>query len=172
MLYVCLFILYDQDDPFLDLFFLFVVIVVVAFIVFRNHLLGMDWLVVIPLGTITCLPEGGEGVDVVSFVKFSPLIRCHCCWARSSQELPIWEILVCRNPCGHYHMPSGGNSRPGWVVLCRVSFVQLYRLFCCCYWCANSCPEPPFWKVCVCCNPSGHYHLRPGREERSYFELS
>ena len=66
---LCVFLssLYDQDIPFLDFFVLFVIIVV-AVIVVRNHLLGMDWSVVIPMDTIISLPERRVGVGGVSFV--------------------------------------------------------------------------------------------------------
>ena len=123
---VCLCILYNQDVPFLEFFVLFVVVVVVvvvAAIVIKNHLLGMDWLVAIPLGTIICLPERGEGVGGVSFVRLSPLICCHFCHAHSRGELLIWKGLVCRNPSGHYYLPTRGRSGHGWIVICRVSFV-------------------------------------------------
>ena len=33
-------------------------------------LYGRDWYVVIPLGTIICLPEGGSGVGGVYFAEF------------------------------------------------------------------------------------------------------
>ena len=62
---VCYYIaLYDQDASLLDFFAVFVVVVVTV-IVFGNHLLGMDWLVVIPLGTIICLQARELGVDGV-----------------------------------------------------------------------------------------------------------
>ena len=64
---VCLYSLYDQDVSFIDFFVLFVV-VVVAVIVVDNHLLGMDWSVVIPLGTLVYLPTRGAGVGGLSFV--------------------------------------------------------------------------------------------------------
>ena len=44
------------------------VVIVVAFIVGGNCLSGRDWYVVISLGTIICLSEGGAG-DRVSFVR-------------------------------------------------------------------------------------------------------
>ena len=68
MFCICLYSLYNQDASFRDFFVLFV-IVVVAVIVVGNHLLGMDWLVVIPLGTIIYLQAGGAGVGGVSFVR-------------------------------------------------------------------------------------------------------
>ena len=48
---VFLSILYDQDSPFLE-FVVLLVVVVVSVIVVGNQLLGMDWSVLIPLGTI------------------------------------------------------------------------------------------------------------------------
>ena len=64
---VCLSSLYDQNFPSLDFVILFVV--VVAVIVVANHLLGMDWSVLIHMGTIICLLTRGAGVGGVSFVR-------------------------------------------------------------------------------------------------------
>ena len=64
---VCLHSLYKKDAPFLEVVVLFVFIIV-AVIVFGNHLLGMYWSVVIPLGTIICLLAIGPGVGGVSLV--------------------------------------------------------------------------------------------------------
>ena len=61
---VCLSSLYYQDVPFLDFVVLFV-IVVVAVIVVGSQIWGMDWSVVIPLGTIICLLARGAGVGGV-----------------------------------------------------------------------------------------------------------
>ena len=119
---VCLSSLYYQYVPFLDFVVLFV-IAVVAVIVVWNYLLGMDWSVVIPLGTIIFLSARGADVDGVSFVRLSPLIHHYCCRAHSRRELPIWKGLVCRNPSGHHYLTPGGRSRRGWNVLCRFSFV-------------------------------------------------
>ena len=90
---VCLSIIYNQDVPFLDFFVSFVVAVVVAVIVVRNQLLGLDWLVVIPLGTIICLPERGAAMVGVSFVQISPLILRHPHHSHSRGESPIWTII-------------------------------------------------------------------------------
>ena len=96
--------LYDQDVPFLDFVVLFIV-VFVAVIVVGNHLLGMDWSVVIPLGTIICLPERGAGVGGVPFVRLSPRILRHRRCTHIRGESPIWKGLVCRNPSGHHCLP-------------------------------------------------------------------
>ena len=61
---VCLSSLYEQYFPLLEIIVLFVVIVVAAIVV-GDHILGMDWSVVIPLGTIICLKSIGEGVGGV-----------------------------------------------------------------------------------------------------------
>ena len=64
---VCLYSLYDQNFPSLDFVILFVV--VVAVIVVANQLLGMDWSVLIHMGTIIYLLARGAGVGGVSFVQ-------------------------------------------------------------------------------------------------------
>ena len=107
----------------------------------------------------------------VSFVKLSPIISCHWRRAYSHVSLPIWKRLVCRNPTGHHYLPPGGRIGRGWSVLCRVSCVRLYPLFCCrrrC--CTHSCQESPLGKGWVGCNPSENYHMLPG--ERSGNGLS
>ena len=158
--------LYDQDLPFLDYVNLFIAVVAV-FIVVGNHLLKMDWSVVIPQGNIICIPVRGSGVGGVSFVQLSPLIYCHRCSAHSRGKSPICKGLVCRNPSGHHYLPPGGRGRRGWSVLFRVSFVQLYPIFCRCRRRAHSFPELLLGKGWVGCNPSGHYHMRPrGRSRR------
>ena len=101
---VCLSILYDQYFPFLDFVVLFVV-VIVAFIVFGNHLLVMDWSVVIPLGTTICLPYRGAGVVGVSFVRILPLTIFYLRRAHSHGELHIWKGLICRNLSGYHYLP-------------------------------------------------------------------
>ena len=63
---VCLFSLYDQYPPLLV--FAVILVIVVAVIVFGYHLLGIDCLVNIALGTIICLPERGAGMGGMSFV--------------------------------------------------------------------------------------------------------
>ena len=169
---VCLSSLYDQDSPFFDFVVLFIV-VVVANIVVRNHLLGMDWSVVTPLGTITYLPERWVGVGGVSFVRLSSLICCHLRHVHSCGELPIWKGLVCRNPSGHHYLPPNGRSWFGSSVIWRVYFVQLYPLFHRRRRHAHSCGESPFGEWWVCHNPSGHYHLSPsGRSGRGLSCLS
>ena len=129
MLCVCLSSLYDQYFPFLLFFVLFVIILAVV-IAIRNHLLGMYWLVVIPLVTIISLPVGESGVGGVSFVQLSPLIRRHNRLVRSRQESPIWKGLVCCNNSGHYRLPPGWRRGRVWSVISRVSFVQHSRIFC------------------------------------------
>ena len=121
---LCVFLssLYDQDVPFLELFVFFVV-VVVAVTVVGNHLRGIDWWVIIALGTTICLPARVAGVGGVSFVQISTLICCYCRRAHIRGGLPIWKVLVCRNPSGHHYTTPGGRSGCGWSVLCRVSFV-------------------------------------------------
>ena len=89
ILCVCLSRLYDQDVPFLDFVVLFIIVVVVTVIVVGNHLLGIDWSVVIPLGTAPYLPARGVDVDGVSFVRLSPIILCHRRCAHSRGEFPI-----------------------------------------------------------------------------------
>ena len=96
--------LYDQYVPFLEFVFLFVV-VVVAVIFFGNHLLWMDLSVVIPQGTIVCLPMRGSGVVGVSFVRLSPLILFHRRCAHSHGESPIWKGLVCCITSRHHYLP-------------------------------------------------------------------
>ena len=44
--------------------------IVVALMVTGNCLSGRDWYVVIPLGTIICLPEGEAGMGGVYFAAF------------------------------------------------------------------------------------------------------
>ena len=106
---VFLSILYDQDVPFLDFVVLFVFVVVVAvvaaFIVIMNHLLGIYWSVLIPLGTIICLTARGAGVVGVSRLRLLPLILWSFRRAHSCGESPIWKVLVCRNPSGHHYLP-------------------------------------------------------------------
>ena len=104
LLCVCLSSFYNQDVPLLDFIVLFVVIVVVVIVV-SNHLLKMDWLVVIPLGTIICIPERGADVSEVSFVRLLTNILRFCFCALSCGESPIYKGLVCHSPSGHYHLP-------------------------------------------------------------------
>ena len=100
---VCLCSFYGQDGPFLEFFVLFIVVVVVVIVV-SSHLLGMDWSVVMSLGTIICLPERGAGVGGLSFVQLSPLILCHRRRDHSRGELPICKRLVCPNTYGHHYL--------------------------------------------------------------------
>ena len=102
----------------------------------------------------------------VSFLQLSPLIHQHCRRAHGHRELPIWKGLVCHNPSGYNYLSPGGRSRYGWNVFCRVSFVQIYRLFCCRRCLARSFRKSPFGKGWVGCNPSGNYDLRPDRRSR------
>ena len=122
---LCVFlsIIYDQDVPFLEFVILFIVVVFLAFIVVGNHLLRMDWLVVIPMGNIICLPARGAGVCGVSFVRLSPIIPRRICCAHSCGESPIWKGLVCRNLSGNHYLPPDRGSERGCSVLYRVSFV-------------------------------------------------
>ena len=59
-LFVWLSSLYDQDVPTLE-FFVFVIVVIAAFIVVANRFSVRDGLVLIPLGTIICLAGGTSG---------------------------------------------------------------------------------------------------------------
>ena len=81
---VWLSILYDQDVPSLD-FFVFFVVVVVAFIVVGDLLSGRDGCVVIPMGTIIYLAGGSSGcvwsVLGANFCLFRHhRLRGHSCW--------------------------------------------------------------------------------------------
>ena len=58
------------ECPLRNFLLLFVVVVVSVLIVVRNRLSGIDWYVVIPLGTIICLPEVGAGVGGSYFAEF------------------------------------------------------------------------------------------------------
>ena len=106
----------------------------------------------------------------VPVVQLSTLIRCRRHHAHSCPESPSGNGLVCRNPSGNYHLPPSGRSWSGQSVLCRLSLVRIYRLFCCCHRHAHSCRESPVRNGCVGHSPSGHYHLRP--DGRSGLELS
>ena len=159
---VCLSSLYDQDVLFLAFVVLSVVGVVVSVIVVSNQLLGMDWSVVTSLGTIIWLSERGLDVGGLSFMWLSPLIRHHHCCAHSRGELSIWKGLVFLIPSGHHCLTPGGRSGSGWGVICRVSFVRLYPLFRRRRCRTHSCQAFTLGKVWVDCNPSGHYHMRPG----------
>ena len=175
---LCVFtILYDQYTPFLDFFVLFVVVVVATVIVVGNNLLVIYWSVILPLGTIICLPEIEAGVYGVSVVWLSPLIfrHFHCHRAHSRGELPIWKGLVFHNPSGPHYLPPDGRSWCGWILLFRMSFVRLYPIFCHrrCRRHTHSCWESPFGKRWIYHNPSGNYHLRPsGRSGRGLSCLS
>ena len=124
----------------------------------------MDWSDFIPLVSIIYLFLKGAGVGGVSFVRPLPLISCHRSCAHSRGKSPIWKGLICFNPSGKNYLPPGRRSGCMWSVPYRVSFVRLNHLFsnfrrhCC----AHSCWASPLGKVCVGCNPSGHYHTSPG----------
>ena len=165
---VCLSSLYDQDVPFLDFFVLFFV-VVVAVIVVKNHLLGMDWSVVIPLDTIICLPTRGAGVGRVSFLRlhllfFVIVVALIVVLIRLSGM--YWYVVI---PLGTIICISGGRSRYLWSVIFRVSFVWLYPIFRRRRRCTYICQEWPFRKGWVFRNPSGHYHLHTCGRSRCGF---
>ena len=84
---LCVFLssIYNQDAPFLGIVELFVV-VVVAVIVLRNHLLGMDWSVVMPMAIKICLLARGASVGGVFFVQLSLLILRDCHRSHSSGQ--------------------------------------------------------------------------------------
>ena len=167
---VCVPCLYDQYVPFLHDIYLYVAIVIAVKVV-GNHVLGMNWSVVFPQGTIICLPARGVCVGGVSVFRLSPLIRRCRRHAHNFGESPIWKGLVFHNPYGHNYLLPSGRSGCRQSVLFRVSFVQLYSLFCCCLRRTHGCPESSLGKVGVGCNAFVHYHLRPSGRSRRFLYI-